>query len=205
MALKENRMSIAQGRCGAILLAGGRSERMGRDKALLPIHGTTLLEHNIALLQTLAQEVVVVTDAPDRYQLTFGRVVADIYPDSGPVGGIVTGLRTLGEGSHLVVACDMPALDPDVLAFLQKAVTPDVDAVVPKIAGQWEPLCAVYRHTAEPRLQQFLETGGRSARQALTTLRIRRVDETALRRLDPDLRCFTNLNTPQDLAHFQQP
>ncbi|HZO88212.1 MAG TPA: molybdenum cofactor guanylyltransferase [Chthonomonadaceae bacterium] len=189
---------------GAIILAGGKSSRMGQDKALLPYNGTTLLEHVAASLQPVVKEVVVVTDVPDKYRLSCGRVLGDTYPGVGPVGGIVTGLTALGEGNHIVVACDMPGLEAGVLRLLLRACTPDWDAVVPEVGGQMEPLCAVYRHAAAPRLLRFLESGGRSAREALDSLRVKRVGEGVLRRIDPDLLCFANVNTPQELAEFRR-
>lgn len=190
---------------GAIILAGGKSSRMGEDKALLPYNGMTLLEHVVSTVRTLAGDIVVVADAPEKYTLPCGRLVTDTFPDSGPVGGILTGLTTLGPGSHIVVACDMPALNVGVLQLLLKAATPEWDAIVPEINGQPEPLCAVYRHTAAPRLMSFLESGKRSAREALGALRVKRVGEGVLRRLDPTLSCFTNINTPEDFETLKRP
>jgi molybdopterin-guanine dinucleotide biosynthesis protein A len=142
------------------------------------------------------------TRTPGRYALPGVRVLGDLFPDTGPVGGILTGLTALGPGRHLVVACDMPALNPAVLRLLREAATPDWDAVVPEIGGRLEPLCAAYRDSAAPPLRRFLETGQRAARRALETLRVRRIGEEALRRIDPDLACFTNLNTPEERENW---
>ncbi|HZP83875.1 MAG TPA: molybdenum cofactor guanylyltransferase [Chthonomonadaceae bacterium] len=195
---------MAAGETSAIILAGGQSRRMGQDKALLPMNGMTLLEHVVASLLRVATEVVVVADVQDKYVLPCGRVLADTFPGSGPVGGILTGLTALREGRHIVVACDMPLLNVAVLQLLLKAHTPEWDAVVPEINGQPEPLCAVYAHTAAPRLMRFLENGGRAAREALSHLRVKRVGEGVLRRIDPELACFTNVNTPEDLARLHR-
>jgi molybdopterin-guanine dinucleotide biosynthesis protein A len=184
---------------GAIVLAGGKSTRMGQDKALLPWNGTTLLAHCVSSLRTLTSEIVVVADRADRYTLPGCRMAADLFPDAGPVGGIVTGLTALGEGRHIAVACDMPYLQPALLNLLLDAATEAWDAIVPEVAGRPEPLCAVYRHTAAPALRRFLEEGQRAAYRALQILRTRRIPEDDLRRADPDLRSFINLNTPADL------
>jgi molybdopterin-guanine dinucleotide biosynthesis protein A len=175
---------------------------MGQDKALLPMNGMTLLEHIVATLLQITNEVVVVADTADKYVLSCGRVVADTFPGEGPVGGILTGLTTLGTGTHIVVACDMPRLNVSILQLLLNACTRDWDAAVPEINAQLEPLCAVYADSAAPKLLQFLESGGRSARAALSQLRVKRVGEGVLRRLDPDLSCLTNLNTPEELEEF---
>jgi molybdenum cofactor guanylyltransferase len=187
--------------CG-IILAGGQSRRMGRDKALLSYGDTTFLVHTASILLPLVAEIIVVAETPDRYVLPFGRVVGDRFPGAGPVGGILTGLTQAGEGWHYVVACDMPGLQRPVLELLRNAAADDIDAVVPEIDGHWEPLCAVYRHTAAPPLLKFMESGGRSAQGALKTLNVRRVDEEILRRLDPDNKTFVNINTPEDLETF---
>lgn len=189
---------------GAIVLAGGRSERMGQDKALLRRNGVTLLETVVSTLRPLVREVVIVADRADKYALPECRTVGDAYPQSGPLGGILTGLDALGPGNHLVVACDMPALQPAVLRLLLDSATPEWDVVVPEIDGRMEPLCAVYADTAVPALKSFLEGGGRALHRALAEVRTLRISEAELRRHDPDLLTFTNLNTPGDLERLQR-
>ena len=175
---------------------------MGRDKALLHYGGITIIDHIVTILLSLVKQVVVVVDRPGKYVLPGCRIVVDTFPDSGPVGGILTGLTTLGAGSHLVVGCDMPGLNSNILQLLLKASTPDWDAIVPEINQLPEPLCAVYRHTAAPKLLSYLETGEYSARNALAQLKTKRVGEDVLRRIDPQLISFSNVNTPEDLEEF---
>ncbi|HLK60075.1 MAG TPA: molybdenum cofactor guanylyltransferase [Chthonomonadaceae bacterium] len=188
---------------GAIVLAGGKSERMGQDKALLSFRGHTLLEGVLLTLRPLVGEIVVVTASPNRYELHEVREVTDLFPDCGPVGGIITGLRELGEGQHLVVACDMPLLQTPVLRVLLDAASAEWDAVIPEIGGRLEPLCAVYSASALSPLKNFFTSGQRAAHKALQTLRVRKLEEEVLRRLDPQLITFTNINTPQDLAALE--
>jgi molybdopterin-guanine dinucleotide biosynthesis protein A len=175
---------------------------MGQDKALLDYGGMTFLEHAASMLLGMVAEIIVVADTADKYALPCGRVVGDIFPGSGPVGGILTGLTQAGDGWHYVVACDMPNIQRPVLELLRKATTADYDAVVPELGDHSEPLCAIYRHTASPKLLKFLERGGRSAQEALKTLSVKRVGEGVLRRIDPEHRSFVNINTPEDLAAF---
>ena len=78
-----------------------------------------------------------------------------------------------------------------------------VKAVVPEIGGRLEPLCAVYRYTVVPRLLQFLQADGRAVHKALENLTIKRIGEGELRRIDPELKTFTNINTPEELAAFE--
>ncbi len=182
-----------------IILAGGKSLRMGRDKALLPYGNMTLIEHVAKRLGGIAAPLFIVADAADKYDVAGIPTLADLYPDCGPVGGIVTGLAAAGEGAHFVVACDMPLFHPYILRYMADIATPIYDAVYPVIGERAEPLCAVYRHTALEPLRAFLESGGRAAHRALRELRGRPVDESGLRVFDPMLTSYANWNAPEDL------
>lgn len=186
----------------ALVLAGGGSRRMGQDKALLRHEGRTFLEHVIAALQTLTPNIFVVTDRADKYASCDARVVIDRFPDVGPVGGIASGLVAAGPGTHYVVPCDMPTVSASVLRLVREQIGPDDDAAIPIINDEPEPLYAVYRDTAAPKLLTYLESGRRSARGALSALRVRRVDESVIRRVDATLTSFANINTPEELTAF---
>ena len=188
----------------AIILAGGKSVRMGEDKALLSLDGMSFLEHIVTSMLELTNNIIVVVDRENRYTLPYGRMVVDIFPDVGPVGGIITGLMAAGPGTHYVVPCDMPDLNPNVMRLLGQAASPPLDAVVAEISGEEQPLCAVYRHTAMPKLLSYLENGKRTARGALAILHVMRIGEGVLRRIDPDLASFRNINTPEELTLLRQ-
>lgn len=182
-----------------IILAGGKSRRMGRDKALLPYGNGTLIEHVAKRLAGIATPLVIVADAANKYRVPGVPTIADEFPDCGPVGGIVTGLAAAGEGTHFVVACDMPLFHPYLLRYMADLAASNYDVVYPIIAERAEPLCAVYRHTALEPLRDFIQRGGRAARKALQEVRGRQVDESALRVFDPLLTSYANWNAPQDL------
>ena len=182
-----------------IILAGGKSVRMGRDKALLPYGSGTLIEHVAKRLGGIATPLVIVADRADKYRVPGVPTIADEYPDCGPVGGIVTGLAAAGQGTHFVVACDMPLFHPYILCYMADLATANYDVVYPIIAERAEPLCAVYRHTALEPLREFLLRGGRAAQQALRELRGRQVDESSLRVFDPLMTSYANWNAPEDL------
>lgn len=182
---------------------------MGQDKALLEVNGSAFLEQVLATAHSLSSDIVLVVDRADRYSGFLDafpdvRVVVDVFPDAGPVVGIVTGLQAAGSGAHWVVPCDMPLLNRDVLQRLRDACEPSCDAVVPEIDGEPEPLVAVYRDTALPKLRGYLESGRRSARRALAELRVKTIGEQVLRQLDPALTSFQNVNTPAELALLRQ-
>jgi len=187
--------------CG-IVLAGGESRRMGRDKALVCHNGTTMIERAVEALQHVTIRTIVVASTSDKYCVPGAEVIPDLYPGAGPVGGIVTGLTAAGPGCHLVLACDMPAVKEAILNRLLEAAQDyrKCDAAVPEIGGELEPLCAAYRDTAAPKLAAFMESGRRSAREAMKRLSIIKIPEEELQLLDPDLSTFININTPDDLA-----
>ena len=184
---------------GAIILAGGESRRMGSDKAALLWQGAPLIEQVIKALQPLEVPLLVVNRNENSRDYSGARSVSDLFPGTGPVGGILTGLKSSGEGWHIVVACDMPFLKREVFELLLSEAECDFDAVVPVHEGGMEPLCALYSASAISGLQAFLDSGRRAAQHALKTLKVKEISEDRLRLIDPDLSCFTNWNHPEDL------
>src|SRR5689334_12595447 len=188
-----------------IILAGGQSRRMGEDKALLPWRGGTLLEHVAATLSSVTYPVVVVSDEPERYRVFGASAVRDLYPGMGPLGGIISGLDVCPEwGYHAVVGCDMPLIEAGLLKFLFELGEQgnSVDAVVPVVGGDLQPLCAVYSRGSTNGLRYAFESGERSVVKALDYLRVLRVEESKLREFDPTLRSFTNMNTREEYEQF---
>lgn len=184
----------------SIVLAGGRSRRMGVDKALLRLDGQTLLERAVTVAAAVSAPVFVVADRAHRYSIANATVVADERPGEGPLGGILAGLRAAGAGCHLVVACDMPHLSAPLLTHLLDLCSAETDAVVPRLAGRPEPLCAVYAAAAAARLRAQLDSGERAVHRSLEALRVRWVEEDEIRRFDADLRSVENWNEPGDVA-----
>ncbi len=181
----------------AIVLCGGRSQRMGRDKASLPFGDATLLERVVAAVAGVADEVVVVGRASPT--LSFARVMPDATEGLGPLGGLLTGLDAATRPHVLLVSCDLPLLVPGVLARLLE-LAGDADACVPRIAGRAMPTCAVYATRVAGIVRSRLQTDDRSLRGLLDTLRVRWVDADELRDVDPDLHSFLDCDTPDEYA-----
>ncbi len=201
-----------QFKIGLVINAGGASRRMGADKALLPTppDGRPLLEHMLGRLAPLApRPIIVVTNDPAlpnriRHAAPI-RYVADAYPDTGALGGIATGLR-FASGWSWVLACDMPLIDPGVLAHLADcAGTGDRwDLVIPQVDGRWQPLHALYHVRCLPAMERSLARGERRILSCLSELRVREVSEAEVARVDPDFRSFFNANTPAEWARARQ-
>ncbi len=181
----------------AFVLAGGRSSRMGSDKALLAWHGETLLTRALRTASTVAGKTYI-SGARNRYQ-AFGEVVEDIYPDCGPLGGIHAALSASSTDLNLILSVDMPAMISDFLRWLlaQASRAPEL-IVVPYAAGGQQPLCAVYRRAVREIAEQALQKGeykiGRLFSQVPT--RIITEEEIVSSGFSPHI--FRNINTPAE-------
>jgi len=175
---------------------GGRSSRMGRDKASLPFRGGVLVQHVADVVQQAAGSALLV-GSPSKLGAVGYPIVPDIYPGEGPLGGILTVLQHSRADWNLVVACDMPAVTADFLGgLLRAAEASEADALIPRgPSGRLEPLCAVYHQRSRGALYQAFAEGTRKITAAFAGLRIAeiRVDE---------IMPLQNVNTPEDWAAY---
>ena len=183
-----------------VLLAGGKSRRMGEDKRYLVVGEQTLLERGLAVLRSIFQEVLVVIaqDSPPLGVDT--RVVRDLVPDCGSLGGLYSGLSQATTPHIFVVACDMPFLDQVVIAqFTSRRTTADI--VMAKLAGRLHPMHALYGKRCLPAVEQMIRARQLKIQEMLShaSLRVRYVTETDLLTIDPSGRSFQNVNTLADL------
>ena len=186
-------MSIA-----AIILCGGRSTRMGRDKASLPIHGETMLSRVARLVSAVADDVIVVGRRDQQFPHGV-TVVNDPAEDLGPLAGLAAGLIASRSDLNIVVACDMPLINPTVLERLTTMIGDD-DMCVAVIDGHPSVLCGVYRSTVGSVAQSLLDSGERRVMRLLDLVTVRMVDSSQLTDLDPDLKTFVSVDTPEAYA-----
>jgi molybdopterin-guanine dinucleotide biosynthesis protein A len=193
-------------KASGIILAGGKNLRLGTSKALVSIGGKTVIERIVERLAPITDElVIVVSDARhDLPPLSQARIVPDIRPGKGPLGGIYTGLSNCRNESAVTVACDMPFLSASLFKHMLEIVT-DYDAVVPRTnESLFEPLHAVYGRTCLPVIKRHLDATDLSLRSFLAEIRVRYIDEEECRRYDPNLMSFFNMNRPADLELAQK-
>lgn len=182
----------------AIVQAGGQSRRMGRDKALIDYQGRPIIAHVIETLRALTDDIVVVSNRSDLYSSFGARVVPDYDPPCGPLGGLAAGLHAAQQPLAVVVACDMPFLNVNLLRWLIE-LADGYDAVVPQSGAEFEPLHAVYRRDCYHPIVHRIERGERRVISFFADVRLRPVPEAEWRVLDPAGRSLINLNTPADL------
>jgi molybdenum cofactor guanylyltransferase len=194
MAATQYARQMATG-CSLVILAGGLSRRMGRDKAALPVGGQTMLAHLAGRLGAVVDEVIVAGHPTTA--MAGVRLIEDRYPRHGPLAGIHAGLLAARQPWAWVVGCDLPDTEPALGRFLL-GLADAYDAVVPRLDGKPQAVCAIYDCSLAPRIDAALRAGERSVRRLLGQCRVRYVPEDELRTVDPDLRSFRNLNTPAD-------
>jgi molybdopterin-guanine dinucleotide biosynthesis protein A len=185
-----------RGGCSLVILAGGLSRRMGRDKAVLPAGDGTLIGHLARRLAPVVEETIVAGGSGGR-TLPGVTVVEDRFPGMGPLAGIHAGLLAARTPLAWVVGCDLPDADPGLAALLC-GLADDFEAVVPWIDAEAQGVCAVYQRALASRIDAMLRAGERRVSTLLDRSNVRYVTAEELRVVDPELRSFRNLNTPAD-------
>ncbi len=185
-----------------IVLAGGRSHRLGRDKALENIGGQSLIRRVIDRISQVADDVaVVVAERAQARALPLEsrhRVVVDRYPGGGPLGGIFSGLSAAQHQWAVAVACDLPFLNLDLVRRML-ALREGADVVVPVVRGYLEPTHAIYSKACLPFMEQRLVAGDFKIILFYDKVRVVYLPEEEVVSLDPDYLSFFNINTPDDL------
>jgi len=187
-----------------IILAGGRSRRMGgRNKALFRVGGTRIIQRVVATMTRVFSRVLLVTNNPDEFAFLGLPMVPDIKPGVGSLGGLYTGLYHCPTEYGFLVACDMPFLQEGIIRHLTGLIDGH-DVVVPRVGAHLEPLHAVYSRRCIPHIEALLHENELAIIAFFPHVSLREVDERELRRLDPTLTFLMNLNTPEDLRKAEQ-
>lgn len=185
----------------SILLAGGKSSRMGKDKARLKLDGRLMILQGIARkLLTISDEVIVSTDGRRYDDLNVGvKWVDDVYPGVGCLGGIYSGLKEASSDYALVVACDMPFLNLELLRYMI-SLPRDYDILAPRLGDKIEPLHAIYSKSCLQPTKRLLEAGHRKIVDLFGKVRVRYLSQEVIERYDPEHRSFFNINSPNELS-----
>ncbi|WP_059171783.1 molybdenum cofactor guanylyltransferase [Bacillus sp. FJAT-27445] len=186
-------------KASAILLSGGKSSRMGTNKALLKINEKTNIERIRDELLKLFDEVILVTNEPEAYRFLNVTTVTDEYPGKGPLAGIHAGLKASSFDANLVVACDMPFVSAELAESMVKRLGHH-DAVVPAIKGREHPLFAVYQRRLLEETEACIEKGSLRLRHLLEKLDVLYLSEQDLEIYSngPLDRIFFNMNLPEE-------
>lgn len=184
------------------ILAGGKSSRMGTDKSFVPLLGKTLIQHVLEGVGSLGLPIILITNRPVDYAPLGLPMYGDLLPGKGSLGGLYTAISCSQTPYTLCVACDMPFLNPALLTYLI-SLRAGYDAIVPRLHGFPEALHAVYSKSCLEAIYEKLAQDQLKAISFYGQVRLRFVEEDEVRRFDPALRSFVNVNTPEELARLQ--
>jgi len=189
-----------------VIQAGGKSSRMGKDKALLPFLGTTLIERVIQRVQPIADEILITTNQQENYQFLNLPLFSDIIPNRGALGGLYTALKAASNPYTAVIACDMPFVNGKMLmAEKQTLISTNADIVIPHTGEGLEPFHSVYRNgTCLPAIKSALSENKWRVDAWFSQVKLVRFTPQQIRQFDPQMRCFFNINTPDDLQKATQ-
>jgi len=188
----------------SIILAGGRSSRLGREKHTEVIAGESLLKRAAGRLKHLSQEILIVVSqrqarsSRSLYTYPETKTVVDLYPGKGSLGGIFTGLVHSSNFLNLVVACDMPFLNLDLLRYMIDSAK-GFDVVIPRVDDQLEPLHAIYSRNCLKPMENQIKQGNLKIRGFFESVKVKYVDKDELDKLDPEHLSFFNINTEAEL------
>ncbi len=190
-----------------VILAGGKSSRLGNDKVLETVGSKSLLQRVISGVSLLSNDIIIVTASeqafPELVDYPELRIVSDIFPGKGPLGGIYTGLVTSTSFYNLVVAIDMPFLNRDFLRYMIRLAA-RFDLVVPRVGNLVEPLHAVYTRKCLAPIEGMIAQGRLRVNLLLSLVNTRYVEAEEFERYDPEHLSFFNVNTEDDLKKARE-
>lgn len=190
-----------------IILAGGKSSRLGRNKILETVGQRSLLQQVLERLNPLCDDIIIVT-SQERAALPLNprpglRITKDIFPGRGPLGGIYTGLSSSASLFNIVVAGDLPFLNRELLQYMIQ-LAPGYDLVVPRMGNKIEPLHAVYARSCINPIKTMLEQNRLSVNELSESVKTRYVEADEIDRFDPGHLSFFNINTEADLEKARE-
>ncbi len=186
-----------------VILCGGKSTRMGQNKALISINGTPIIDKIHALFKKLFKEVIIVSDQPKLFSNLNAKIFPDLIPGHGALGGLYTGLFFSSFPFCFSVACDMPFLKEPLIHFLLKDLN-GFDIVVPRTEDGLQPLHAVYSRNCLAPIKRIMNAGNCKIIDFYRMVRVKIVDEYDFLSLDPMRQSFINVNTPEELNLAQK-
>jgi molybdopterin-guanine dinucleotide biosynthesis protein A len=185
-----------------VILAGGQSSRFGSNKALALLHGKSLVRHVADTVALIFSDRLLVTNTPEQYDFLNMPMIKDQYQGMGPLAGIHAALHHTDKSWIFVVGCDMPAVTPELFAFLCSFVHGDYEAVIPWLETGAQPLCGLYQKKVLTRIEQYLRSGKAQVKELLENLAVRKINEQELLQVTGDLQVFYNVNREQDLGRL---
>jgi molybdopterin-guanine dinucleotide biosynthesis protein A len=191
----------------SIILAGGKSTRLGHDKILETVGNTSLLEQVISRIEQISKEIIIVTVKERTFSQVENhpkvKIVSDIFPGQGSLGGIYTGLVKSDSFYNVVIAADMPFVNTALLKYMI-SVCEGYDLVLPQVDGLAEPLHAVYSKNCIAPIESLLNKGIKVIIELVNLVKVRYIEPAEIDKLDPRHLSFFNINTKEDLENARK-
>ena len=187
----------------AVVIAGGKSLRMKSDKAFVSVGGAPLIERVLQVITPLFSEVWINSNSPEAYARWKFTVFPDIFPHKGALGGIYTALTYSCTEYTFCVACDMPALNPKLIRFMQEQVN-GCDALIPRTPDGFHPLHAIYSKRCCTIIEELLEANQLKIAALFDRVHTRYLTSEQIRQFDPNFESFVNLNTLEELENARK-
>lgn len=191
--------------CSGVILSGGLATRYdGKEKALVQVGGVRILDRIYEIYAELFDEIILVTNTPLRFLQWDLVIVPDLFPIRSALTGIHAGLFFMTNPYAFISACDTPFLKKELVETVIANIETKIDIVMPETSSGFEPLCAVYSKRCLKPAHQHLEQEKLKVIKTFQKSRIKMIPENVLRKADPDLLSFFNINTPNDLQHAEE-
>ena len=191
--------------CSGVILSGGLAARYdGTEKALLRVGGVRILDRIYEIYRELFDEIILVTNSPEKFLEWDLLIVSDLFPIRSSLTGIHAGLFYMTNPFAFISACDTPFLKKEMVETIIGKIEPQIDIVMPETSAGFEPLCAAYSKRCLDAAQHHLEQEKLKIIKTFRKSRIKTISEKVLCEIDPDLRSFFNINTPEDLKRAKE-
>jgi molybdopterin-guanine dinucleotide biosynthesis protein A len=188
-----------------VILSGGLNTRFnGENKAFISVGGRRILDRLLDVFSVLFDEIILVTNHPESFLQWDLTIVTDIFDLRSSLTGIHTGLFYSNNPYAFFSACDTPFLKKELVEVLVKQIEQKIDIIMPETANGFEPLCAIYSKRCLKPAEDHLKANKVKIQWAFRSNRIKNIPENQLRTVDPELRSFLNINTPEDLARAEE-
>ena len=185
--------------CTGVILAGGMNTRFsGQVKAFLSVGGKPIIDHLYDIFNALFEDIILVTNDPHKFLDWDIKIVTDLFPVRSSITGIHAGLFYALNHFSFFAACDTPFLKKELVEKILGNIEQGIDVVVPETQAGFEPLCAVYSKNCLKPIEEQIIQNKLTIRQLFKKRRVKKISGKILRKQDPDLISFFNINTPQD-------
>jgi len=181
-----------------IILSGGKSLRMGQNKAFIQIGGKPIIHRIHSLFQKLFKEVIIVTNQKELFSNLNAKIYEDLIPNRGAIIGLYTGLHFSSYFYSFCVACDMPFLNEKLIHYLISQIDGE-DVILPKTNDGFQPLHAIYSKNCQKAIKKILNEGKNKILDFYPYVKVKIIEESKFKNLDPELKSFININTPEEL------